>query len=72
MIQRAHLPAVQQAPSLADRLIFWKRDLPGILGVSSRTVDRWLSSGEFPGPDVTVHGRPVWKRGTIMSWCDAK
>ncbi len=57
---------------VAERLIYWKRDLPLILGVSGRTIDRWLSSSEFPDADVTVHGRPVWRRETIQSWCGAK
>lgn len=63
----------QKPPAiLAERLIFWKRDLPLAIGVSTRTIDRWLSSEEFPAADVTVHGRPVWKRQTILDWCKAK
>ena len=57
----------EKAP-LLDRLIFWKRDLPQITGVSTRTIDRWLSTGEFPKPDVTISGKPVWRRDTIQNW----
>lgn len=56
---------------LTDRLIYWKRDLPTILGVSARTIDRWISAGEFPVADVHISGKPVWRRETIKTWCGA-
>jgi predicted DNA-binding transcriptional regulator AlpA len=61
----------QQNAVPPERLIFWKRDLPVICGVSSRTIDRWISSGEFPAPDVSLHGRPVWRRETLLKWMGA-
>jgi hypothetical protein len=72
MIQRATHPEPKPVELAADRLIFWKRDLPRILGASGRTIDRWIAAGEFPPGDVTVHGRPVWRRQTIMTWCGVK
>jgi predicted DNA-binding transcriptional regulator AlpA len=72
MIQRAHQIESQPAQLAADRLIFWKRDLPTILGVSCRTIDRWIATKEFPEADVTVHGKPVWRRQTIQAWCGVK
>lgn len=56
---------------LLDRLIFWKRDLPAIIGVSTRTIDRWISSGEFPRADVTISGKSVWRRETVKDWSGA-
>lgn len=53
---------------LHERLIFWKRDFPKILGVSVRTVDRWISSGQFPRSDIVLKGRPAWRRETIEAW----
>lgn len=72
MIQRAHQPESQPVQLAADRLIFWKPDLVRILGKSTRTIDRWISTGDFPPADVTVHGKPVWRRQTIMDWCGVK
>lgn len=54
--------------ALLDRLIFWKRDLPRLTGVNIRTIDRWISAGEFPKADVTISGKPVWRRDTLQTW----
>lgn len=53
---------------LLDRLVFWKQDLPILTGKSARTINRWISSGEFPKHDASVSGRPLWRRETLQDW----
>jgi predicted DNA-binding transcriptional regulator AlpA len=57
----------EKAP-LLDRLVFWKPDLTTLTGKTSRTIDRWISAGEFPKADVTISGKPVWRRETLQAW----
>jgi predicted DNA-binding transcriptional regulator AlpA len=45
-------------------------DLPEILGVCRRTVERMRSGGRFPKPDLTLGRMPRWKPSTIRTWID--
>ncbi len=42
--------------------------LPGLIGVSRRTIERELSAGRFPQPDRRVGRRPLWRVATIEAW----
>jgi hypothetical protein len=38
-----------------------------------RTLDRWISSGQFPRPDISMGGKVrYWKRETVEAWIDAQ
>lgn len=41
------------------------------LGISSRTLDRMVASGEFPSP-VRICGRPKWPVEVVDQWFDEK
>jgi predicted DNA-binding transcriptional regulator AlpA len=37
-----------------------------LLGVSTRSIDRWIEIGRFPRPDLRLpNGRPLWLNETI-------
>ena len=57
-------PARQGLP----RLFLWKRDVAAMLGVSLRTLERMISTGEIPAPDRRLRGRPAWMAATIYGW----
>ena len=52
------------------RLVYRKAVVCGLLGVSSRTLDRLRSTGEFPLPDAMVGRAPVWTSETLNRWLD--
>jgi len=56
------------SPMTLPRVVFWKKDLRQMLGVSIRTLDRMISSGEIPAPDRPLRGRPAWLAQTINTW----
>ena len=38
-----------------------------------RTLDRWISSGRFPRPDISIGGKVrYWKRETVEGWIVAQ
>ena len=37
-----------------------------------RTLNRWISSGRFPKPDIALGGKVrYWKRETVEAWITA-
>ncbi len=54
--------------SLPGRLILWRRDVAGLLGISRRTLDRMLAAGDVPSQDICLRGRRGWRTQTIYSW----
>lgn len=55
-------------PRLAYRL----NDLPAVLGVSRRTLERERSAGRFPRPDRIMGKMPLWSEATIREWLEGK
>jgi predicted DNA-binding transcriptional regulator AlpA len=38
-----------------------------------RTLHRWISSGQFPRPDISIGGKVrYWKRETVEAWIAAR
>lgn len=38
-----------------------------------RTLDRWISSGTFPRPDIAIGGKVrYWRRSTVEAWIGAR
>ena len=56
-------------PSL-ERLALRFDDLPALLGVSRRTLERERSAGRFPRPDLTIGRMPLWRPETIREWVE--
>ena len=43
------------------------------IGIGKRTLSRWLSEGQFPGPDMKVGTRILrWQRATVDGWIAAR
>ena len=40
------------------------------LGIGIRTLWRWVSSGQFPKPDLSIGRVRRWKVETIQAWID--
>jgi len=39
--------------------------------VGDRTLDRWISTGQFPKPDISMGGKVRWwKRETVEVWIE--
>lgn len=42
-------------------------------GISDTVFSRWLSSGEFPQPDIIISRKiQLWRRETLLVWIDSK
>ena len=48
------------------------RDIARLLGVAQGTPQRWRTRGLLPDPEAVVAGRPVWRRGAILAWHEAR
>jgi predicted DNA-binding transcriptional regulator AlpA len=56
-------------PALVTKPLIRKYYVP----VGGRTLDRWISSGTFPPPDIAIGGKVrYWKRGTVEAWIVAQ
>mgnify|MGYP005850058823 CR=1 FL=1 len=58
-----------EIPALLTKALIRKYYLPA----GERTLDRWVSSGTFPRPDISIGGKVrYWKRETVEAWIDAQ
>jgi len=56
-------------PALLTKAMIRQRYLP----TSGRTLDRWISSGAFPRPDIRKGGKiRFWRRETVENWINAQ
>ena len=54
-------------PALLTKALIRKHYVP----VGERTLDRWISSGRFPRPDIAIGGKVrYWKRKTVEAWIE--
>jgi transposase len=45
-----------------------KRTLAKRYDVSTRSIDRWITRGRFPRPDLRLpNGRPLWADETVQA-----
>ena len=42
------------------------------LGISTRTLERLLSGGRFPAPDLRIGRATLWRPATVRVWIDAE
>lgn len=55
----------QDIPVLLNKAMIRRFYIPA----SERTLDRWISSGTFPRPDIAIGGKMrYWKRETVEAW----
>ena len=45
-------------------------DLVKILNIGRRTLERMISSGEFPSADIRIGKLPRWRRVTLAAWIE--
>jgi hypothetical protein len=65
------VPAETRPPSLPpERLCYRRADLPAVIGVPLRTLDRYIALGIFPPPDRQLGTVKLWSRATIQRWLD--
>jgi excisionase family DNA binding protein len=55
------------APVDENRLLS-RKELAAALGVSTRTVDRWIRDGEGPPATLLPGGRRRWRWGDVEAW----
>jgi predicted DNA-binding transcriptional regulator AlpA len=53
-----------------DRLLVGWDDITQHTGLSRRLLEREVSAGRMPAPDVRVGRRACWRAATIMQWID--
>ena len=57
----------QTIPALLTKALIRRHYVPA----GERTLDRWISSGQFPRPDIAIGGKVrYWKRETVEAWIE--
>jgi predicted DNA-binding transcriptional regulator AlpA len=52
-------------PALLTKTLIRRHFVPA----GERTLDRWVSCGQFPRPDIAIGGKVrYWRRETIERW----
>jgi len=61
------VPSKQEIPALLTKALIRKHYIP----VGERTLDRWISEGTFPHPDISKGAKVrLWKRETVEAWIE--
>lgn len=62
-------PDLQLVPALLTKKLIRKHYVPA----GERTLDRWISMGQFPPPDIAIGGKVrYWKRATVEAWIESR
>ncbi len=48
------------------------RDVADVLGVSTRTVQRWVDEGRLPAPFVLSSRALRWRRSEVEAWLEGR
>ena len=63
------MPRFAAPPALLTKTLILQFYLPA----GGRTLDRWISAGTFPRPDISIGGKVrYWKRETVEAWIAAQ
>jgi predicted DNA-binding transcriptional regulator AlpA len=54
-----------------ERLLVGWDDVSAHVGVSRRLLEREVSAGRMPAPDVRIGRRACWRPSTITTWIDS-
>jgi hypothetical protein len=61
--------ALQQTPTVEPTAVYLLEDLPGLLRVSRRTIERLRRHGAFPIPELpSLDKRPRWSGDAILRY----
>lgn len=55
-------------PQRDDDALLSRKELAAALGVSSRTVDRWIADGTGPPATMLPSGRRRWRWADVRQW----
>ncbi len=62
-------PTVPAPPALLTKQLIRRHYVPA----GERTLDRWISAGIFPRPDITLGAKVrYWRRETVEAWIAAQ
>src|SRR5450631_4061661 len=50
-----------------DRLCY-ARDVCRALGITSRTLNTWITAGRFPAATADLLGRRIWPQSLVEAW----
>jgi len=59
-----------ESRSQTQRLTLRIEELAEAIGVSRRVLERELSAGRFPKPDLRIGKMPLWRLETISAWLE--
>lgn len=63
--------ADDEFPDSSPALLSMKLIRHFYIPVGDRTLDRWISAGQFPKPDISMGGKVrFWKRESVEAWID--
>lgn len=72
-----HDPAAARRPvrsittvPIRDKLLWDRRDISLLTGVSVRLIERAVSAGRMPGPDIRIGRRALWRPCSVTRWLD--
>jgi predicted DNA-binding transcriptional regulator AlpA len=61
-------PNGRRVDAPVERLALRFDEVAASIGVSRRLLERELSAGRFPRPDLKIGRCPVWRIATINAW----
>jgi predicted DNA-binding transcriptional regulator AlpA len=63
------MPTDNPLPALLTLALIRKHFVPA----GERTLHRWISSGQFPRPDIAIGGKVrYWRIETVRAWIEAR
>jgi predicted DNA-binding transcriptional regulator AlpA len=65
------LPGDHRPAPLRDRLLWSWDDIAALTGLSRRLLEREVSAGRMPPPDVRIGRRACFRPATITAWLDS-
>jgi excisionase family DNA binding protein len=60
--------ASPECAAVDENKLLSRKELAAALGVSTRTVDRWIRDGEGPPATLLPGGRRRWRWGDVQAW----
>jgi predicted DNA-binding transcriptional regulator AlpA len=67
----ARQPAAHvEGPSIPIEPLLAKKKIATTLGISVRLLERLISAGTFPSPDVVFCRLPRWRPQTVRAWIE--
>jgi predicted DNA-binding transcriptional regulator AlpA len=65
------LPEPRHRSPLRDRLLWSWDDIAALTGLSRRLLEREVSAGRMPPPDVRIGRRACFRPATVTAWLDS-